>query len=151
MLVRLLPDDIEKRWPVIKKAILEDLPSNVRDYVLKNEDSINKILFALLDGTLHCWIVVEHNKEKEPLILSIITTTFIIEVISGVKNLLIYSVTSYQELSNEIVVSSYKSLREFARSKGCFKIISFTDNPENMKMAEMMGGKATQTLIEMEV
>ncbi len=146
MLVRLLPDDISKRWPLIKEAILEDIPSRIR----KDENAISSLLFALLDGSLHCWILVEYE-DKEPEIKAVITTTIVMDAPSGVKNLLMYSVTAFQELSRELVVDSYKSLQEFAKSLKCFKILSFTDNPENIKMAELMGGKATQTLIEMEV
>ncbi len=150
MLVRLLPDDIGKRWPLIREAILDDLPSRISDGIRDDENAISSLLYALLDGTLHCWLSVEYEGGK-PEIKAIITTTIVIDAPSGIKNLLMYSITTFQELSRETVMDSYKSLQEFARSMKCFKIISLTDNPENIKLAESMGGKATQTLIEMEV
>ncbi len=150
MLVRLLPDDISRRWPLIKKAILQDLPSRISAGILKDENAISSLLYALLDGTLHCWVLVEYVN-KEPRIIAVITTTIVMDAPSGIKNLLMYSITAFQELSRELIVDAYKSLQEFAKSLKCFKIISLTDNPENIKLAESMGGKATQTLIEMEV
>lgn len=150
MLVRLLPDDVQKRWLIVKEAILNDLPPRIRDSVLNSEDAINNLLFALLDGTLHCWILVEHE-DKEPKIKAIITTTIVVDSPSSIKNLLLYSVTEFEELPHQLVIDSYKSLQEFAKGLKCSKILSFTDNPDNVKFAESIGGKATQTLIEMEV
>lgn len=150
MLVRLLPDDIERRWPVIREAILSDAPPHVRDIVEANENAISSLLFALLDGTLHCWILVEYE-DKEAKIKAVVTTTITMDAPSGIKNLLIYSVTAYKELSKEQVMDSYNSLKEFARSLKCSKVLSFTNSPDNMEMAKSMGGKVSQTLIEMEV
>lgn len=146
MLVRLLPDDIENRWPVIKEALIKSIPSIIE----KNNDSINRLLFALLDGTLHCWLSVEH-KDGEPKIGAILTTTIVVDIPSGSKNLLIYSISAYEPLSQELISEGYKSLQEFAKSMKCFKIIAFTDIPRVIEMAKSIGGEATQTLIELEV
>ena len=78
MLVRLLPDDIGKRWPLIREAILDDLPSRISDGIRDNENAISSLLYALLDGTLHCWLSVEYEDGK-PEIKAIITTTIVID------------------------------------------------------------------------
>lgn len=147
MLVRLLPDDIEKRWPNLKDAILASLPSYVNN---EDEDSINRLLFALLDGTLQCWILVEYEN-KESKIRAVLTTTITVDDLSGTRNLLIYSLTSFEQLTQDILMDGYSSLREFAKSNKCFKITAFTDIPRVIEMVKSVGGNVSQTLIELEV
>lgn len=146
MLVRLLPDDIEKRWPLLKDALLKSLPA----YTNGSADAVNNLLFALLDGTLQCWILVEYD-EKEPVIRAVLTTTMIVDIPSGTKNLMIYSLTAFEVLSQEVLTDGYSALREFAKSNGCYKITAFTDIPRIIEMVKSVGGEASQTMIELEV
>jgi len=146
MLVRLLPDDVQRRWPQLKSAILTSLPSHING----TDDAINNLLFALLDDTLHCWILVEYE-EKDAKIRAVVTTTITVDIPSGIKNLLIYSLTAFEPLTQEILVDGYNSLKEFAKSKNCYKITAFTDIPRIIEMVKSVGGDASQTMIELEV
>ncbi len=146
MLVRLLPDDISSKWKVIREALLRSLPS----YVDNDDNAFNKLLFALLDETLHCWLIVEYE-DKQPMIHAVATTTIAMDSASGTKNLLIYSIAAFRTLSPELLKDAMESIQNFARSLKCSKIIAFTDVKKIVDMAKLLGANTAQTLIEMEV
>ena len=146
MLVRLLPDDIEKGWNVISKALEESVP----DHVKVDDIGLSNILYALLEDKLQCWLISDSDF-KENGMHGILTTLSVVDPPSGTRNLLIYSLLAYRRITKELLMDGYATLREYARGKGCFKIIAYTDvqSIENMVLA--MGGKTGHTLVELEV
>ena len=146
MLVRLLPDDIEKGWDVISKALIGSVP----EYVKVDDIGMTNILYALLNDTLQCWLITGDNF-KERGMHGIVTTTVVVDEASQTKNLLIYSFRGYRMLTQDIMNDFYITLKTFAKSKNCYKIIAYTEIERIKTMIINMGGRVGHTLVELEI
>lgn len=146
MLVKLEPDDIEKTWDTLSLALQEAVPEHVR----ADDIGLTNILYALLDETLICWLGIDDTvAEKGP--HGLITTMFVIDPPSKTKNLLIYTLNGYRPFTPELIQDAFKTLKTYAKSNGCYKIIAYTDIPQIEKMVLSVGGKLGHKLIELEI
>lgn len=146
MLVRLLPKDIDSGWDVISKA----LETSVPEHVNTDDIGMSNLLLALMDDKLQCWLISGENFQEEGM-LGIVTTLTVIDPPSGTRNLLIYSLTAFKTLTQEIINDGYETLKNYAKSKDCFKIIAYTDVPRIEQMVLALGGTKGHTLVELEV
>jgi hypothetical protein len=73
------------------------------------------------------------------------------EEISGTKNMLIFSVTTYQPHNQELWTDGYKALRAYAAAKGCRKIISFSNDPRVLAIAKTLGADVGWNLIQLNI
>ncbi len=146
MLVKLLPNDIERGWDVISKALETSLPAHVN----VDEVGMSNLLYALLDDKLQCWLIAGDDFVERGM-TGIITTLTVIDPPSGTRNLLIYSLTAYRQLTQEIINDGYETIKAYAKAKDCFKIIAYTDVPRIEQMVLALGGKKGHTLLELEI
>lgn len=136
MLLLLLPQQVSERWDVIKLAIEGALPPTE----LSSPDVMNKILMDLLNGKMQCW--ASYQKESGKTILDGIVVTEIEESRGGLKSLLIYSVYSFKQVSEESWLEGIEALRKFAKASGCSRVTAYTSVDYMVDMAEKLGGNA---------
>lgn len=138
MLLQLLPRDITKHWEGISEAISKSLPP----ITSASKDRMTVILKSLIVGTMQCWVL-----HKPDGIYAVATTEFAIDPGSKTKNLLIFSLFSLRQISDELWIEGLKGLQKFAKVNSCETIIAFTDAPAIVTLTERLGGEASTRLI----
>jgi len=136
MIVRLLPDQIAKHWFVIKFALQKSLPPMVDE----TPEDVNNILKSLLEESMQCWASVQ-IKEDNTFIEGIVITTVVFDSPSKSKNLLVYCVYSFANISNERSwMEGIEKLVSYAHGRGCNKIMAFTNEKNIIKLILRLGG-----------
>jgi len=141
MLLRLEPDQVNKYWAVVEKAIASSLPP----VALEDVDLMNNILRNLISGEMQCWVVV-----KNKAIYSMLVTTPQFEI-GGTKNLLIYTLYGFENLDLETWKEGFTYLSEYARSIGCKRIVAYSEVKRILQVCRLLGGETKYTFISLEV
>lgn len=142
MLTKLLPDQISRFWDVIKYAIGESLPPIAGE----SPDKINRILMSLLSSKAQCWAsytVIEEQRKFE----GIVVTRIVYDDMSDTRSLLIYCLYGYEKVERGSWLSGFKTLTKYAISRGCERIVGYTDLPSIVKIAERFGGEARYAFV----
>ena len=142
MLTKLLPDQISKFWDIIRYAIEESLPPVAGE----SPDKMKKILTSLLCGKSECWASYEKTEEIRKL-EAIVVTRISYDDVSDTRSLLIYSLYSYEGMSQASWKSGLTSLVKYARSKKCERIIAYTEVPGIIELVNRLGGETKYTFI----
>jgi hypothetical protein len=125
------PEEISLFWEIIKAGLEDNLP-----YMEVEKDIYTSRMFkSLLGGTLFCAIHVVSEGVVD--LMAIITPTF--DAISGVKNLLVYTIATYGEVSRESCLKGLAGLEEFAKKAGCNRICYYTENEELVHAVKDIG------------
>jgi hypothetical protein len=132
-------------WHFIKEAIGKAFPPIAE----ATNEAFLEIQEQFLLGTMDCWFGVESIDDQE--ILAVMTTRVVMEDVTKTKNMLIFSVTTYAPHSEALWVKGYDTLRKYAASKGCTKIISFTNNAQVIRIADNLGAYVGWRLIQLDV
>jgi len=135
VLVRLIPDQISKFWDVIKYA-LENSPPLTTD--ISWDSWINEILTSAMSGGIEVW--ASYSKVKEFKFEGVALTSFEIDKFIKKKSLLIYYIFTYQEAAKSSWINGLKTLAKYAESRGCHRIIAYSNIPEIIKMCDALGG-----------
>lgn len=146
MLVKLLPDQVSDHWDEISLAIRQALPP----FVANSDRSMVNILKAILGGDMQCWILYSSD-DTGGSIYAVMTTKIEVDEISNTKCLLIYSFYANKPLTSHLVSLGFETLKKFASSTGCYKIIAYTDIPKMERLWESLGGVAGTTFLELGV
>ena len=145
MLLRLLPDQVNDMWDIIRPAIRESLPP----FTGEREEVMNKILFAILTEKLICWL--SYKKAEKPggtiKLDGLMTTCFVEDPISATRNILIYTVYGYADVREEAWLEGYDCLIKFGRAHGCVNIIAYTMLDYLKELAEKFQGDSAFNLI----
>ena len=144
-ILRLLPDQIMEHWHFIKESMEKAFPPVAH----ATGDVMLIIQEQFLLGDMQCWFGVESLDSAG--IVAVMTTKVVYDEVTKTKNMLIFSVTSYMMHSEELWFDGYETLRAYARSKGCNKIISFSDNPQVMHIAKKLGANVEWKLIQLDI
>lgn len=142
MLTKLLPDQISGFWDVIKYAIEESLPPVVGE----GPDKMNRILMSLLSGKSQCWAsyIVDGKRRKFE---GVVITRIMYDDASDTRSLLIYCLYGYEEVGRGSWLGGFKTLTKYAISRGCERIVGYTDLPSVTKIVERFGGEARYTFV----
>ena len=134
MLVKLLAEQIARRWNTIKQALSDSLPPIATGTL----EGFNNILEKLLNGEMQCWLSCEGSEVR-----AVVVTAFI-EDFSGPKSLLIYCFVrvGIDELDSGEFSDIFNTLKKFAVSKECVDICFYTMLEGFVKMAKRFGGNA---------
>lgn len=131
MLTKILPDQIASNWDVIGYSVQQSLPSQVEDV----EGILSNVLMALLSGNMDCWVISSKDNKIE----GIATTQILWDEASRVKTLLVYSVYSYGNISEQNWNKCLGTIREFAKNRGCHKISAFSGNERLVNLMTKLG------------
>lgn len=143
MLIRLLPEQAAKHWEDIKIAIEESLPPIVG----MQSDRMSNILKAVLTDEIIVWVSAEKDKN----ISGIVLTTFTYDKPSGTKSLLLYCVYGYGEINRNSWIEGAETLKKFAISQGCNRVIGYSDVPSIIKFVESIGGETKYKLLSIPI
>jgi hypothetical protein len=142
MLLKLLPEQVAKNWETFKDAIEASLPPVVG----QASDRMNNILKSALIGKVECWVSFQ-NEDGLRKIDALILTTFTGDDISGTKNLLIYTFYGYGELSQKSWEEGCVAIFKYAKSRGCCRVIAYSDKDSIISGIKRMGGNTDYTFI----
>lgn len=106
------------------------------------------ILEAVLLGNLTVWIVTDEDQED---VIAVVTTKVQFEEVSKTRDLLIYSFTSFGDMSLNFWNEAYETLEKYAVSQNCQNILAYTTNEEIIDFFNRKGAKTDNRLIQMEV
>ena len=143
MLVKLLPEQVPKHWEIISRSVVEAYPP----FVKLTEDTLNNNLKSLLIGTLECWIIC--TDEGKP--IGILLTAFNDDFCSGTKSLILYTLWTIGGTTKKIWLDGWNTMKKYAKGRGCDLVISYSNSPPIIKMAELTGGEAKMTFLRWEV
>lgn len=140
MLVKLLSEQITSYWNVIKYAVEESVPPIANE----NYNKMNKILEALLNGSMDCWVSVsDEDKRVEAVVVTAISEDYC----SGIRNLLIYSLFGYSEISDKSWAEGFETLSKWAKKLGCVRMIAYTDVERIKEVVKTIGGDTRYSLV----
>jgi len=143
MLTKLLPDQISKFWPIIKYAVEESLPPTVGDH----PDKMNRILSAMLRGSLDVWASYIHQEDGTTKFDGIGVTQILYDDASDTKSMLIYTVYAYEKTTPATWAEAFEAIGKYAKSKGCTKYIAYSCVPYIVEKAKLFGGDTSFTFI----
>lgn len=132
-------------WHFIKDAMIKAFPPIAEE----SDENFLVMQEQFLIGEMDCWFGVESLDAQD--IIAVMTTKVVREDVTGTKNMLIFSVTSYQLHSMDLWIDGYDTLRKYSAAKGCRKIISFSNNPRVLEVAKTLGADIEWRLIQLEV
>jgi len=144
MLTKLIPDQISRFWSVIKYAVEQSLPPTVGDH----PDKMNRILSAMLRGSLEVWVSYQHPDNRFE---AIVVTQLLYDDASNMKNLLLYCVYGYVKISDSSWVEAWETMNKYAKEIGCKKIVCYSANPFIIQQAKLFGGDTSFTFISFPV
>ncbi len=139
---QLTPDQISEIWQNIKVGFETGLPP-----VLKGgEARMLRILTNAMDNKVQVWQITSAG-EPQVYLLTYINVDFI----TGVRNLLIYSMFSMGGTPNLVWDEGFFVISKFAKANGCLSIMAFTENEEVIRIVKQLKGNTDQRLVYMEV
>ena len=147
MLVQLLPEQVSEYWDMIGDSIVKSMPP--ADFGSPNR--MFNILTSLMLGNMQCWFVMSSPEITGENIVAIVTT-----VVQGggpteIKNLEVYTLFARRELTKSLLSDAFKTLKKFAKSRDCYRIIAYSDVDKIINIAEELGGEAKYRFITLEV
>jgi hypothetical protein len=119
-------------WPVIKFAIEESIPPITGE----SPNKINLHLSAMLSGQLDVWAAYDRENNKFE---AVVVTELLEDIPSGTRSLLIYSLYGYSRITEERWKEGSIALAKYAVSKGCSRILAYTDNEHLINIAKNYG------------
>lgn len=146
MLLQLTPNQVTAHWDEIKEHLQYALAPQME----VNEKALNRILRGLVSGTSQAWIIVGDEDDCRT-IYAMGLTCFSTEMATDTKNLLIYSLSGYRHIPENLWVGALAHIKAFAKSNGCFRVIAFTQVSRIVDIAKVVGGDTATRLIYWEV
>lgn len=146
MLLKMFPEKAvtDEWWEIVRESVRASIPPNV-----DGESSMIAIMNAILTGKLECWIALSRNDEQK--VNGLLTTAIMKDEITDNKFILIFSLYASDRVGAHEWHDWLETIRKYARSNDCRKILAYTDSLQVVKLAKMLGGKAGQTILEFAV
>ena len=147
MLVKFTATQIGKAWDTIKFTLEQALPP----FTFGDPERYNNIYQELLTDKMQCWVGQLPQANAPPVVYGIVTTTVSEDACSGVKNLLIYSLYGFQQIPQELWLASYETLRKYALSKGCHRIVGYSNSNAILEVVDRFGADSKYHFISIEI
>ena len=144
-LLRLSGDQAARYWPVLSPGFAASMPPGV----LPQSTVLNNMLQAVLSRHMNCWTVKARRGDKEPMIAGFLTAIRT-DPISGQRALMIYSLFTKGDATNEEWKEAITLLRRVARAQKCHIIMAFSKNVRVIRMIENNGGNTEYRVVELE-
>lgn len=132
-------------WTFIRECILRSLPPMIEGHDL----ALLEIQSKLLVDEMQAWFGLP--KLGSSAIYGVMTTGVVQDEFSGTKNMLIYTVTITNAHPKELWQHAYGVLRKYAKSRGCNKIISYTNQMRILEIALELGADVEWHLVQLNV
>jgi len=143
MLLLLLPEQIHTYWEDIKEGMHKAVAQSVSD-----RDA--KVLQKLLIGMMQVWI--SYDKEgDETVVNGAVITALIDDQVHETRNLLLYCLWAISETHQSTWLEGIEALRKFAKSKGCNRVVSYSDLDNILGLCRLTKGEARYTFLTWDV
>lgn len=116
-----------------------------------SEESLISVYESILSGVSQVWVLSKKDKEGKNTVYALCITCFTKENATETKNLLIYSLTGYKFVTQDLWVEGLRALEAFAKKKGCSKIIAYTRVDRVVEIAKTLGADVDTRFIRWEV
>lgn len=136
MLIKLLPDQVEKHWDYIAYAVQKGL-ENVSSVEL------NHVLQTIYENKMQVWL--SSNKSN---VQGIALTTLEADPALKRKSFVLYLFYRFSWMDKNDWFDGLDTLKAYAKSIGCDRVIAYTESPEVLKLAQAMGGALKRYTIE---
>lgn len=131
MLIQLLPQQFVKFWDLLRYAIAESfMPRNSC-----TNEHLRHMLASLLSGRSQCWGAFDSERK----FIGFVITRIVVEAGIGEKVLTFDTLYAFQPLPDEIFISCWRTLEEFAAKNGCKAVVGLTENPRLVSMVGKLG------------
>jgi hypothetical protein len=141
-LLKLLPEQIMERWLEIRASIQAALPPHAE----WNDASILRIQEQLLIGEMDCWYALRDGRTQ-----AIVVTRVGEDPCSSVKHLLIFTLTAVEDHYSETWREGFSTLRKYALSRDCRKIIAYTKYEKFIDLARRFDADCEWRMILVEL
>lgn len=143
MLLKMLPEQINTQWEIIRPAIEEAMP---HEYV-PDERYMTNVLESLLSDKMHCWLIVDGEDVK-----ALCVTNFVVDP-GGEQSLFIYALYGYKPVPLSMWTNAFESLGKWAKRYNCAEVIAFTDsgNEGVLRIVGNLGGSADRVVVRIPV
>ena len=146
MLVKLTNNQISRYWNDIKAHLAYTLSPHMET----SGEAFNKVLENLLLDKSQAWVIAGEGEDVAT-IYAMIITTFTLEETTDTKNLLIYSLSGYHFIPDNLWKDGMNKIMAYARGNKCFKVITYTKVKRIIDVAKSLGADTSVTLISWEV
>ena len=146
MLTKLLPEQVAKLWDVIKYGIDQSLPPLAYDH----PDRLNRILSAALCNQIEVWVSYKKSDETRKF-EGVVVTKILYDDASNTRNLLIYCLYGYNDVSKISWKEGIETLAKYAKACKCSQVIAYTPSPYIIKIVKALGGDASYTFLSFDV
>jgi len=134
MLVRLEVHEVNKFWPMYKKAM-----STVGEI-----EEPDKVLAALLDESMQCWLITDDDDS----LIGFLTTKLGSVEPQGIKIMEVRDLYSLNGIPDEVFLDGMQRLEVFAKQNDCSRIVGYTDNTKLAKKTKLFGYKETIMMVK---
>lgn len=146
MINKLTPEQVTNLWEDIKEHLIASLPPSVS----RNAKALNRILEAHIKDTVQTWTIYEQVEDRKVL-YGLITTAFSNDFASDTKSLIIYGLTGYRNITEELYLNGFETMKQFAKEQGCKFIIAYSKVPRVVQVSKVLGANVDTTFIQWEV
>ena len=147
MLVQLLPEQVSEYWDMIGDSIEKSMPP--MDF--HSPPRMLNILTMLMLGDMQCWFIMSAPEITGENIVAIATTVVQGGGPTGIKTLEVYTLFARRELTKSMLSDAYNTLKKFAKSRDCYRIIAYSEIDRIISIVEELGGEAKYKFITLEV
>ena len=141
MLAILLPEQICEHWDEIKGYIQEASPNPPGS----TAERMNNILESLMIGRMTAWMSYDENKKFDGLLV-----VSVYDDIEGIRTMLVHSLWG-DNIKRSSWLSGWETIKKYAISKGCKKVVGYTKLESISKMLKSMSWNTEYTYCEMDL
>ncbi len=146
MLKRLENNQVTKYWSDIKAHLIYTMTPQME----VTDEALSNVLENILKGNSQVWLILGEGKDASK-VHAMGITTFTIEETTNTKNLLIYSLSGYRHVPEELWKDAIVKMKAYARGNKCYKVIAYTQVDRIINIAKGLGADTSVTLISWEV
>jgi hypothetical protein len=108
---------------------------------------LSEALNSLYNGRLTCWISGSKNGGINGLVLTSVSEDDIVKK----RSLVIYFAYRFGPTAGSEWINGVNTLKRYAKSIGCCRVVAHPDEPEVAKLCESLGGRITNYFVQFDV
>ena len=147
-LVRIMPEQIPDCWQFISGPISESLVHSV------DGKNMSLVFTSLVAGYLEAWVLLRRISEdgwEDSVTAAVATLQIMQDNNTGIRSVLIYSLTGAEYLSDELWADMIAGTAEYGRANNCTNITVVSSNPRIIKVFKKAGASSDTRFMVMEI
>lgn len=138
-LIKLTPDLIVNSWPDIEQALSDSIPS----VTCPPEERNSRVLESLLIGKMECFVWYREDQK----IVFFVLTSIVDDPEAQSRSFLLYLLYGFMPPTVQEFNEALEFGKQYAMSKGCSRIIAYSNNESVLSMVERMGADVSVRFI----